>query len=394
MKLKIGVIFGGESVEHEVSIISAIQAMNYLDQEKYEIIPIYITKEKEWYTGRILMDIENYQDLDNLKKYAKPVVLYNKKGTFVLQSKKGLRRVINEIDMAFPIVHGANVEDGTIAGYLSLIGIPFVGSDIYASVVGQDKVFMKQIFEAEKMPITKYVWFFDNEYKDDPKVIINKLKKLNFPVIVKPSKLGSSIGINKVNKIEDIEAAIEEAIQYDTKIVVEEVVENLIEVNCSVLGNYEYQQTSEIEEVISADEFLTYKDKYLGNAKGGKSKGMASASRRIPANINDELRKEVRDIAKKSFKILNSAGVCRIDFLIDSKKNKAYINEINTIPGSLSFYLWDPIGKNYTTLLDDLISLAIKDYKRKSKMVYSFETNILNNFNGLKGSKGIKGKLK
>jgi D-alanine-D-alanine ligase len=340
------------------------------------------------------MDIENYQDLDNLKKYAKPVVLYNKKGTFVLQSKKGLRRVINEIDMAFPIVHGANVEDGTIAGYLSLIGIPFVGSDIYASVVGQDKVFMKQIFEAEKMPITKYVWFFDNEYKDDPKVIINKLKKLNFPVIVKPSKLGSSIGINKVNKIEDIEAAIEEAIQYDTKIVVEEVVENLIEVNCSVLGNYEYQQTSEIEEVISADEFLTYKDKYLGNAKGGKSKGMASASRRIPANINDELRKEVRDIAKKSFKILNSAGVCRIDFLIDSKKNKAYINEINTIPGSLSFYLWDPIGKNYTTLLDDLISLAIKDYKRKSKMVYSFETNILNNFNGLKGSKGIKGKLK
>jgi D-alanine-D-alanine ligase len=238
------------------------------------------------------------------------------------------------------------------------------------------------------MPITKYEWFFDSEYKDDPKAVLEKLKKLDFPVIIKPSKLGSSVGISKVKKPEELEAAIEEAIQYDTKIVVEEMVENLTEVNCSVLGNYEYQQTSEIEEVISNDEFLTYRDKYLGNAKGGKSKGMASTNRKIPASINDEMRKEVRDLAKQAFKVLNSAGVCRIDFLIDKKKEKVYINEINTIPGSLSFYLWEPIGKNYTTLLDDLISLAIKDYKRKSKMVYSFETNILKNYSGLKGAKG------
>jgi D-alanine-D-alanine ligase len=389
MKLKVGVIFGGETVEHEVSIISAVQAMKAMDSDKYEVIPIYITKEKEWYTGKLLKEIENYQDLDNLKRYAKKVVLYNKNGAFVLQSQTGLRRIIDTIDIAFPIVHGVNAEDGTVAGYLNLIGIPFVGSDLYASVVGQDKIFMKQIFEAEKMPITKYEWFFDSEYKDDPKTIMEKMKKLNFPVIVKPSKLGSSVGINKVKKIEDLDAAIEEAMQYDPKIVVEEVVGNLIEVNCSVLGNYEYQQTSEIEEVISTDEFLTYKDKYLGNAKGGKSKGMASTNRRMPANISDDMRKEVRDLAKKAFKVLNSAGVCRIDFLIDSKKEKVYINEINTIPGSLSFYLWEPVGKKYTVLLDDLITLAIKDYKRKTKMVYSFETNILKNYrNGLKGAKG------
>ena len=388
MKLRVGVIFGGETVEHEVSIISAVQAMKALDSDKYEIIPIYITKEKEWYTGNLLKEIENYQDLDNLKRYAKKVVLYNKDGKCVLQNLKGFRRVVEEIDIVLPIVHGVNVEDGTVAGYLNLVGVPFVGSDLYASVVGQDKIFMKQIFEAEKMPITKYEWFFDSEYKDNSKAVIDKIKKLTFPVIVKPSKLGSSVGISKVKKIEDIEIAIEEAMQYDPKIVVEEVVENLIEVNCSVLGNYEYQQTSEIEEVISADEFLTYRDKYLGNSKGGKSKGMVSTNRKIPASIDDEMRKEVRDLAKQAFKVLNSAGVCRIDFLIDKKKNKVYINEINTIPGSLSFYLWEPVGKNYTTLLDDLISLAVKDYKRKTKMIYSFETNILQNYNGLKGAKG------
>ncbi len=388
MKLRVGVIFGGETVEHEVSIISAVQAMKALDSDKYEIIPIYITKEKEWYTGNLLKEIENYQDLDNLKRYAKKVVLYNKDGKCVLQNLKGFRRVVEEIDIVLPIVHGVNVEDGTVAGYLNLVGVPFVGSDLYASVVGQDKIFMKQIFEAEKMPITKYEWFFDSEYKDNSKAVIDKIKKLTFPVIVKPSKLGSSVGISKVKKIEDIEIAIEEAMQYDPKIVVEEVVENLVEVNCSVLGNYEYQQTSEIEEVISADEFLTYRDKYLGNSKGGKSKGMVSTNRKIPASIDDEMRKEVRDLAKQAFKVLNSAGVCRIDFLIDKKKNKVYINEINTIPGSLSFYLWEPVGKNYTTLLDDLISLAVKDYKRKTKMIYSFETNILQNYNGLKGAKG------
>lgn len=388
MKLKVGVIFGGETVEHEVSIISAVQAMKALDSDKYEIIPIYITKEKEWYTGKLLMEIENYQDLDNLKRYAKKVVLYNKKGTVVLQSLKGFKRIITEIDVVLPIVHGVNTEDGTIAGYLNLVGVPFTGSDLYASAVGQDKIFMKQIFEAEKLPITKYEWFFDSEYKDDPKAVIEKIKKLNFPVIVKPSKLGSSVGINKVKKIEDLEPALEEAMQYDPKVVVEEVVENLVEVNCSVLGNYEYQQTSEIEEVISTDDFLTYKDKYLGNAKGGKSKGMVSTSRIIPATIDDDLRKEVRDIAKKVFRVLNAAGVCRIDFLIDSKKGKVYVNEINTIPGSLSFYLWEPIGKTYTALLDDLISLAVKDHKRKSRIVYSFETNILQNFGGLKGAKG------
>lgn len=389
MKIKVGVIFGGESVEHEVSIISAVQAMANLDQEKYDIVPIYISKEKEWYTGSALLNIENYQDLASIKSYTKNVVLYAKNNHFVLQTKGLFKRVIDEIDLAFPIVHGANIEDGTIQGYLDLVGVPYVGSNIYASVVGQDKIFMKQIFRASNLPITDYVWFFDIEFKENANAILKKIDTLKLPVLVKPATLGSSIGITKVSKKEDLTTAIEEAMQYDTKIIVEEAVANLIEVNCSVLGNYEFQQTSEIEEVRAKGAILSYNDKYIGNGKkGGKAKGMVSTDRVIPAKIDDKLRKEVMSIAKAVFRVLNSAGVCRVDLLIDGKTKNVYVNEINTIPGSLSFYLWEPAGKTYSALLDDLISLAIKSYKNRSKRTYSFDTNILSNFEGLKGNKG------
>lgn len=397
MKIRVGVIFGGESVEHEVSIISAVQAMKAMDEDKYEIIPIYISKEREWYTGGVLKSIENYRDLDSLKRYATKVVLYAKNpNTFVLQTKGLIKRIINEIDIAFPIVHGTNVEDGTLQGYLNLIGVPYVGSNIYASVVGQDKVFMKQIFESSKIPITNYVWFFDSEYIENNTDIINKISELKFPVIIKPASLGSSVGISKVHTKEDLKVAIEEAMQYDTKIVVEEVVTNLVEVNCSVLGNYEYQQVSEIEEVMSRDEFLSYADKYIGNSKNTSSKGMVSANRIIPARIDDKLKEEVRSLSKQVFKVLNTAGVCRIDFLINNETKDIYVNEINTIPGSLSFYLWEPTGKNYTTLIDELITLAIKRYKKYSKMTFSFTNNILSvgGIKGLKELKGIKTKLK
>ena len=393
MKMRIGVIFGCQTVEHEVSVISAVQAMFNMNKDKYEVIPIYISKEKEWYTGDLLKDIANYKDLDNLKRYAKKVVLYNKDGRFVLQNKKGLKTIIDEIDIAFPIVHGVQAEDGTVQGYLDMIGIPYVGSDLYAGVVGQDKVFMKQIFTACDIPIPKYLWFFDSEYYEDKEEIIKRIKELEFPVIIKPAKLGSSVGINRVNKIKDLEDAIEDSVGYDNKIVVEEVITDLIEVNCSVLGNYEYQELSAIEEVMSTEEFLSYSDKYIGGAKGTKSKGMASTNRIIPARIDEKLTKEVKSLAKKVFKILNASGVTRIDFLIDKKKNKVYVNEINSIPGSLAFYLWEPIGKGYKKLLDELITLTIRSYKNKNKKIYSFATNILQNPTNLKGGKGKFSKL-
>ena len=388
MKLRIGVIFGGERVEHEVSIISAVQAMKSLDEEKYEIIPIYIGKDREWYTGKLLKDIEIYSDLDLMKKYATNVVLCNKGDKFVLIKKNGIKRIIDYIDLVLPVVHGTNVEDGTLQGYLELIGIPYVGSNLYSAAIGQDKVFQKQILESSKLPVTKYMWFFDSEYKENEKEVLKEIKSIGYPVMVKPARLGSSVGISKAKNEDEVKDAIEEAIKYDEKILVEKVVENLIEVNCSVLGNYEDQEASELEEVMGADEFLSYRDKYLGNSKKTGSKGMASTNRILPARLDEKMTNEVKELSKKTFRVLNASGVIRIDFLIDKKSKKIYINETNTIPGSLSFYLWEATNKPYKQLLDEMINIAIKTYKRKKRKVFSFETNILSNFNGLKGSKG------
>lgn len=400
MKIKVGVIFGGETVEHEVSIISAIQAMENMNEEKYEIVPIYIAKDRTWYTGNMLRDIDVYKNFDDLKRYASKCMLVKKDNEFYLQKTTGLfRKNITDLDVVFPIVHGNNVEDGTLAGLLDSIGIPYVGSGVLGSALGQDKVVMKQVFSAMNIPIVDYLWFYDSEFQEDGDDILDKVDELGYPVIVKPAKLGSSVGITLVKEPKDLLGAIEDAIKYDNKIIVEKAVDNLLEVNCSVVGNYTYQQTSAIEEVKGKTEFLSYEDKYLGNSKGGKTKGagvksqgMASASRIIPARIDEATEEKIKKISCDAFKALNLSGVCRIDFLINKDTKEVFINEPNTCPGSLSFYLWEPIGKSYDKLLDELITLAIKDYKNRHKKIYSFETNILNGYQG--GTKGTKGKLK
>lgn len=392
MKLRVGVIFGGESVEHEVSIISAVQAIKNIDEEKYEVIPIYIGKDREWYTGKLLKNIEIYSDLDLMKKYATNVVLTNKGNKFVLIKKTGIRRIVDYIDVALPIVHGTNVEDGTLQGYLELIGIPYAFSNLYSASIGQDKVFQKQVLESCNIPVVKYTWFFDNEYFEKEKEVLSKIKKIGYPVMVKPARLGSSVGIYKVKSEEDIKEAIEGAIKYDEKILVEKEIENLIEVNCSVLGNYESQEASEIEEVMGVDEFLSYRDKYLGGSKlkGKGSKGMASTNRVLPARLDDKMTNNIKETSKEVFRSINASGLIRIDYLIDKKSKKYYVNETNTIPGSLAYYLWEATDKPYKVLLDDLITLAIKTYKRKKRKTFSFDTNILSNFNGLKGCKKLK----
>src|SRR5574344_2540804 len=250
MKIKVGVIFGGETVEHEVSIISAIQAMNNLDENKYEVIPIYISKDRIWYSGKMLNDVEIFKDFDNLKKYAKMVTLYKGADGFYLQSVKGLfKKNITDLDIILPVVHGNNVEDGTLAGYLDTVGISYVGSHVLGSALGQDKVTMKQVMQSAGIPIVDYTYFFDNEYLEDKDTIIKNIKKLGYPVVVKPATLGSSVGITFVKNEDDIESAIEEAISYDTKVVVEKAVNNLVEVNASVVGSYDIQKVSPLEEV-------------------------------------------------------------------------------------------------------------------------------------------------
>ena len=359
--IKVGVIFGGETVEHEVSIISAVQAMNKLDGDKYEIIPIYIAKDGQWYTGAVLREIETYKDMELLKRYTKNVVLYKKAGRFVLQSKGLIKKIVNEIDIMLPVVHGTNVEDGVLQGYLKTVGVPFVGSNVTASAIAQDKIIQKQVFQCNEIPIVDYFWFYDCDYKDEEDKIVKEIEsKIKYPMIVKPATLGSSVGISSVENKKELKEAIEDAIKYDNKIVVEQKVSNLIEVNISVLGNYENQKLSEIEEVITDNSLLTYEDKYIGGGKKAGSKGMASACRKIPAEID----------------------------------NKVYINEINSCPGSLAFYLWEPKDKKFTVLLDEMINIAIKQYKKDQSKIKSFNSNILSGFNGLKGAKGKFGKLK
>ena len=395
MKIKLGVIFGGETVEHEVSIISALQAIQNLNKEKYEIIPIYIAKDRTWYTGEVLRNINTYKDFESFKKDVTAVSLYKKGNKFFLQNTTGfLRKDNTEVDVALPIVHGNNVEDGSLAGFLDTIGIPYVGPHVLGAALGQDKVAMKQVLKSENIPIVDFTWFFDNEYLDNKEEILKNIKKLGYPVVVKPATLGSSVGISFVKDEKSIEEAIEEAIEYDTKIVVEKAVENLVEVNASVIGNYEHQKVSPLEEVMGLDEILSYSDKYLSNSKtkGTGSKGMASTNRIIPARISKDLTKDIAKTSKEVFKLLNLSGVCRIDYLIDKKTEKYYVNEPNTIPGSLAFYLWKEQGLEYREELDEIINIAIKEYKDKSKKTKSFETNILSNFSGSKGTKGLKNK--
>lgn len=397
MKIKLGVIFGGMSVEHEVSVITALQAMESLDPIKYDIIPIYIDKQGRWYAGNLLRDIKVYNDLDLLKRYAPEVVLYKKDNRFVLQNKNGLfKKEVCDVDIMFPIMHGTYGEDGSLQGYLDTVGIPYCEANHYAACIGQDKVYMKQVWKDSNVPIVKYTWFYDYDYKTDPDGCLDKCAKIGYPLIIKPACLGSSVGIVKAKNREELALGIEEAITYDSKILVEECLENFTEVNISVLGNYRKMKTSVIEEVGGSKDFLSYDDKYVGGSKtkGANVGGMANAKRIIPARISKELTKEVEEAACKAFKSIGCSGVCRIDFMIDNDTKKVYANEINSIPGSLAFYLWEKTDKEYAELLDDVINIAIKDFKDRTNKTTTFDTNILKNYEnrGVKGVKGVKGK--
>ena len=371
--------------------------MENIDEEKYEIIPIYINKDRHFYTGSCLRDMETYKYFDSMKKYTKEVTLTRINDTVFLQKVKGFfGRNITDIDVAFPIVHGKGIEDGSLAGYLETLGLPVVGPSMLAASIGQDKVLFKEVLKANNIKTPKYTWFYDYEYDTNKEEIIKKIEKLNYPVIIKPANLGSTIGINAAHDRKELEKAIEEAFVYEGKILAEEMIPNLLELNCAVLGNYEYTETSLIAKMKMRHELLTFEDKYLGNgkkapSKGAKGTGMNTSEFEVPAKIPEDMTNKIYEISKQVFKILNLKGVCRIDYLVNEKTGEIYVNEPNTIPGSLAFYLYKPKGKDYKTLTDELITTAVKDYKREKRRTSSFASNILNNYNGTKGfKKGAK----
>ena len=395
MKTRVAVMFGGKSVEHEVSVISGIQAIMSMNQEKYEVIPVYLTKKNEMYVGEEIGKIEAYKDIPGLLSKSQRVILVNEGDHIVLMpypvklfGKKNI-----EVDIAFPIVHGTNVEDGALQGYLKTIGIPFVGCDVTASALGMDKNASKVVLKENGVPVLDGYCFTTSDYAEIDSILDKVEKEIGYPAIVKPVDLGSSVGISVARNRSELTSSIDDAFLYARKIIIEHAITKLREINCAVLGDENEAIASECEEPLHTKDILSYEDKYVSNAKGSGSKGMASVSRRIPAELSPEKRKEVQELAVKSFQKLGCNGVARIDFMIDEENGNLYFNEINTIPGSLAFYLWEPVGIKYPELLDRMIQLALKRVREEASITFSFDTNILNQ-NSLGGSKGGKmGKL-
>ncbi|MCR5228846.1 MAG: D-alanine--D-alanine ligase [Solobacterium sp.] len=403
MKLNVAVFFGGETVEHEVSVISAHQAMKALDKEKYHVIPIYVSKDRKLYCSDLLQDMVNFKDLKALVSGCTQVTLVIRDGKVVIIPVKPAlfgKKELGTVDLAIPVMHGTNGEDGTIQGYLEMLKIPYAGCDLYGAAVGQDKVLMKHILSDNGIPMAEWFWVYGYEIDEHPEEVLEKVHKLEYPVILKPARTGSSVGIAIAHNDEEYMECFEDARQYDEKVITEKVIRPMREINCSVLGDSEHAEASVLEEVNhgSDDELLSFRDKYQGGSKGAKgakqqgSKGMASAARIVPAPVDEKTAAQIREYALKTFRVLGAGGVCRIDFMLNSESGQVYVNEINTIPGSLAFYLWEPAGVRFSELMDRLVKQALDRERRRSRMTFSYDTNLLSTYseNSAKGAKGTK----
>lgn len=378
-KLRIGLFFGGRSTEHEVSVVSALQAYENIDKDKYEVVPIYVSKTGQFFTGPQFLDLKNYKDLGRLLLSSSEVNA-NRRDTPGLESANKLIRKFTPIDVALPVFHGSFGEDGAVQGLFEMYQIPYAGFNVVGSAVAMDKVIAKAVFQSLGIPVGKFVSFSRNEWLADPKACLSQVtKSLKFPLFVKPADGGSTIGINKANNEDELAFNIEVAAIYSDKILIEEAFENCIEINCAALG-YKEVTASVCEMPIRSGDALSFEDKYMRGgkgSKGAKGAGMASLSRQIPAPISDKLSKQIQETTVKVFKHLEGCGVARIDYFVDPKTEKFWINEINSPPGSLAFYLYEPIGVKYSELLDRLISDAMERFADQQKTQFTFDSGLL-----------------
>lgn len=405
MKTRVAMLFGGKTVEHEVSVISGIQACMAMDTEKYDVIPVYMDKSNDMYIGDGVGDISSYKDIPALLSRSQRVIMVNDGGRILLMpypvKRWGGAKPV-QIDIAFPVVHGTNVEDGALQGYLKTVGIPFVGPDVTSSAVSMDKFITKAVLKMHEIPVLDAEVYTLADY-DDMESLPERIEEVfGYPVIVKPVNLGSSVGISIARTRTELINALDDAFRYAARVLVEHAIGKLREINCAVLGDENEAVASECEEPVHTAGILSYEDKYVNSggskgSKGGAAKGspgskgagMASLARKIPADLTPDQREEIRNLAVRSFKALGCSGVSRIDFMIDEETGQLYFNEINPIPGSLSFYLWEPVGVPYTELLDRMIQLSLKRQRQEEAITFTFDTNILKNAN-LGGSKGSK----
>lgn len=377
--LNVGVLIGGRSVEHEVAVITAMQMIENIDKTKYKVFPIYINNDGKWLVGEGLEKFETYKNKDFSK--CKEVFLnpkYQDRSFYTLEEKtfsgglfaKEEKAMVLEkyctIDVMLLGLHGTNSEDGSIQGLLETMGIPYTGGNVVSSAVGMDKVLMKDVYKEYNIPVVDYEWFYRDAWLSNQESIIGKLERMKYPMIVKPSNLGSSIGINLAKNRDELIYAIEVAKEYDKKIIVEEAVENLREINCAVLGYQDELITSVLEEPIGWKEVQSFENKY--NKDGG-------TTRRIPADLPKDIEEKIEFYAKEAFRVINCSGTARIDFLLDDKSN-VYVNEINTLPGSSSYHLWEKKGIDFTELIDKLIDFALRESKDNQANMVKFESDI------------------
>jgi len=363
----LAIFFGGKSSEHDISIITAIQVMNNVDIRKYNLVPVYIDEDNAWHY------VDEYSKIDNYinKIYKKNLVTGFFDKCLIKKTRYGFKK-FKKIDIAINCCHGLNGEDGTLAGVFELNNIPFVGSGVLPSAIGMDKAIMKDVFNANNIPCVPFVATTKSEYKlGKDKFISSVIEKLGFPLIVKPANLGSSIGINIANSVLELENNIEIAFEYDNKILVENVVQNLREINCSCIGNFEEVEVGVLEEPKNWKTFLDFNEKYLNKD--------IENSKVIDVSVSEEVDYKIKELSKNIFKIFGCSGVVRIDFMVDDLTKEVYVNEINTIPGSYANYLWTK-KYSFRQLINKLIEFAKNEYKYKNMNNYKFNSLVLKSF--------------
>lgn len=387
------VAFGGVSTEHEVSVLTAIQAISALEDSSYHCIPLYVTKSGRWLTGEKLLDLSNFKDLPSLENNSVSCAFVkDETGKTHLKEQDG--GGIFSKPKSYPVYavlcafHGSEGENGAFQGVCEMMNVPYSGSGVLGSSLGMNKVKAKLVAAANGIPVTKAVNFYESDWEKEQNDIITIAEGYDYPLIVKPVSLGSSIGVAIANSRDELIDAVETAFRYDEHLLIEEAVNPLMEINCSVMGTPDDCRASVCEKPLGQTETLSFEDKYQSG--DGADKGMASADRVIPADISDELTKKIQNLATKTFSALDASGLARLDFLVNANTEEVYFNEINTIPGSFSFYLWDKSGLNFTQLLNELIEIGLKQHRAKNGRVRSYETNLLNE-KAIKGIKGLKG---
>ena len=398
-KTTVGVIFGGRSVEHDVSIVTGNQVMQAFDPEQYDMVPIFISRDGKWYTGAPLMDIKNYQGEIVSYKDVVPAVLSPsvQHHGLIINPVSGLlhKSEIKRLDVVFPAIHGSHGEDGTLQGLVELADIPYVGCGVLGSALANDKALTKDMLRQKGIPVLDDVVFTRAEWLDGRDSILAQINDtLGYPVFVKPATLGSSIGVARVNTQDMLSISIDIAASFDRRIIVEPAISGGVEINCAVMGYGSNMTASVLEQPVSWEEFLTYEEKYM---RGGG--GMKGAERLIPAPISELATAKIQQYTIAAFKAVDGRGTARIDFLVrgheeeDPEKMEIYLNEINTMPGSLAFYLWQDLDMSPRDVVEKLVQLAQDAFADKRRSTYNYQTSLIEvtAARGLKGAKGVKG---